>query len=149
MRLWRISNFADLSGDGGLAAAGRWHSRGRRVVYMSDHPASALIEVLVHLGVDAEDLPTTYQLLAVDVAETVACDEVDPFSLPAQWHCDLAVSRARGDAWLQSGRTAMLKVPSAIVPMASNWLLNPAHADAAHVRTTDIRTVPFDGRLVR
>jgi RES domain-containing protein len=149
MRVWRMSNFADLSGDGGLAAAGRWYSRGRRVVDLSDHPASALLEVLVHLQVDADDLPATYRLLAIDVADTATIDEVDPVELPEQWHRDVTVSRARGDAWLRSGRTALLRVPSAIVPSAFNWLLDPTHADAARVRITDIRTVPFDRRLLR
>ena len=45
MRLWRISDFADLAGEGGLLVSGRWHSRGRRIVYLSDHPATALIEI--------------------------------------------------------------------------------------------------------
>ena len=50
MELWRISNYADLSGAGdGLLAAGRWHTRGRRIVYLADHPASALLEMLVHM----------------------------------------------------------------------------------------------------
>jgi len=47
MELWRISNYADLSGAGGLQAAGRWHTRGKRIVYLADHPASALLEMLV------------------------------------------------------------------------------------------------------
>ena len=49
MELWRISNYADLSGIGGLKAAGRWHSQGRRIVYLADHPSSALLEMLVHM----------------------------------------------------------------------------------------------------
>jgi RES domain-containing protein len=49
MELWRISNYADLSGAGGLRAAGRWHSQGKRIVYLADHPSSALLEMLVHL----------------------------------------------------------------------------------------------------
>jgi len=48
MELWRISNYADLSGGGGLQAAGRWHTRGKRIVYLADHPASAVLEMLVH-----------------------------------------------------------------------------------------------------
>ena len=149
MRVWRISNFTDLSGDGGLRVAGRWHSRGRRIVYLSDHPASALLEVLVHLEVAPEDLPTNYQLLAIDAADDVPFDAVDADSLAADWDRDTAASRAHGDAWVESGHTALLRVPSAIVPFAFNWLLNPAHADAARVRIGAVRTVSFDPRLLR
>jgi RES domain-containing protein len=149
MRVWRISNFTDLSGDGGLRVAGRWHSRGRRIVYLSDHPASALLEVLVHLEIDPEDLPTNFRLLAVDFDDDVSFDEVNADGLAADWGRDTAGSRARGDAWIESGRTALLRVPSAIVPFAFNWLLNPAHADSARVRIGAVRPVSFDPRLLR
>ena len=69
MRLWRISDHADLTGEGGLLASGRWHSRGSRIVYLADHPASALVEVLVHLEVESEDIPSSYQLVAVDLSD--------------------------------------------------------------------------------
>jgi len=49
MRLWRISDHANLSGDGGIFFSARWHSRGKRIVYLADHPASALLEVIVHV----------------------------------------------------------------------------------------------------
>jgi RES domain-containing protein len=62
MDLWRILNYADLSGLGGLRAAGRWHSQGRRIVYLADHPSSALLEMLVHL--DRSLIPSTYQFTA-------------------------------------------------------------------------------------
>jgi RES domain-containing protein len=46
---------------------GRWHVRGQRVVYLSEHPALALLEVLVHLEVDPADVPTSYQLLTIEL----------------------------------------------------------------------------------
>jgi RES domain-containing protein len=147
MRLWRISNFADLSGDGGLLAAGRWHSRGRRIIYLSDHPASALIEVLVHLEVDVDDIPDSYQLVAVEVPDEIAIERIDIDALPAGWPQDLEATRALGDRWLADRRTALLQVPSAIIPHASNWLLNPAHADRARVAISDVKRAAFDPRL--
>jgi RES domain-containing protein len=148
MRLWRISNHADLSGDGGLLASGRWHSRGGRILYLTDHPASALLEVLVHLDVDAEDLPDSYQLLAVDLFDSVGFQSIGEQDLPAGWADRAAVTRDLGDRWLRDGQTALLRVPSAIVPVAWNWLLNPAHADAAQARIAEIIHAPFDRRLL-
>lgn len=69
MELWRISNYADLTGTGGLRASGRWHSRGRRIVYLADHPSSALLEMLVDM--DREFLPATYQMLRVAIPSGV------------------------------------------------------------------------------
>jgi RES domain-containing protein len=145
MRLWRISNHASLSGDGGLYASGRWHTRGRRVVYLADHPASALLEVMVHLEVDAEDMPRDYQLLGVDVPDDIPAAFM---GLPDGWSDDIATTRALGDAWLREGSSALLRVPSAIVPDARNYLLNPAHADAARIAIVESQRAAFDPRLM-
>src|SRR6267378_2707811 len=128
MRLWRISNHASLSGDGGLYASGRWHSRGRRVVYFADHPASALVEVMVHLEIDAEDLPTHYQLLGIAVPDELAITTFDEHNLPRNWREQKALTRILGDDWLRGESTALLRVPSAIIPDTNNYVLNPAHA---------------------
>src|SRR6185503_6169141 len=114
MRLWRISNHANLGGSGGLYASGRWHTRGRRVVYLADHPASALVEVMAHLEIDAEDLPTHYQLLGVDVPEDVAIATLE--ALPPVWREQMPLTRTLGDDWLRRGERELLSVPSAIVP---------------------------------
>jgi RES domain-containing protein len=148
MRLWRISNHAGLSGDGGLHASGRWHSRGRRVVYLADHPASALVEVMVHLELDAEDLPSHYQLLGVEVPDDAAIKALGDNELAAGWRQQLSLTRARGDDWLRTGATALLRVPSAIVPQAANYLLNPAHPDAARIGIASALRAAFDPRLM-
>jgi RES domain-containing protein len=55
--------------------------------------------------------------------------------------------QAFGDAWLRGKRTAVLQVPSVIVPESSNLLLNPAHPDAAGVLIIQRRRFAFDQRL--
>ena len=147
MRLWRISAHADLSGEGGLLSSGRWHSRGSRIVYLTDHPAAALLEVLVNLEVDPADLPQSYQLLAVDFADNTRSESIAPDQLAANWGEQLQFTRNMGDAWLREKRTMLLRVPSAIVPFTTNWLLNPEHQNAASVRIGEIIRVPFDRRF--
>ena len=149
MRLWRISNFTDLSGIGGVESSARWHSRGREIVYLAESPPGALLERLVHLEIDPEDIPTTYQLLAVDIPDNTLFENVDADELPPEWRERDAVTQSAGDRWLQGGRTALLRVPSAITPHTFNWLLNPRHPDAASATVTDIVIAPFDPRLFR
>ncbi|ABD86959.1 RES family NAD+ phosphorylase [Rhodopseudomonas palustris] len=146
MELWRISNYADLSGLGGLRASGRWHSRGKRIVYLADHPASALLEMLVHM--DRDLLPASYRLLRVLTPERLAVDRIDAEALASDWQHRPATTRDLGDQWLDRSSSALLQVPSVIVPQAWNVLLNPAHPDAGAITIAEIIEAPFDPRLL-
>lgn len=146
MDLWRISNFADLSGVGGLRASGRWHTRGRRIVYFADHPSSALLEMPVHM--DRDLVPDSYRLLRVVIPDDLPIEIVDEGSLAAEWRVDRAASRSIGDRWLDEARTALLQVPSAISPNARNYLFNPDHPDASRLDIMQVINAPFDPRLI-
>jgi RES domain-containing protein len=150
VRLWRISDFPDLSGDGGRRAAARWNSAGHPVVYTSEHPALALLENLAHIEAEPNDLPDTYQLLEIDVADDIAAEVIDARHLSktnAHWRSDLATTRALGDEWLVGQRTALLRLPSVILPKSTNLLLNPAHADAQRARIVEVTRPAYDPRL--
>jgi RES domain-containing protein len=149
VKLWRISDFADLSGEGGVLASGRWHSKGHRIIYLSDHPASALVEVLANLEIDLEDFPESYQLLTVDISDDAMFDTIEISQLSANWQDNRDFTRAIGDEWLIANKRALLRVPSAIVPVASNWLLNPVHSDISKMRIIDVIRAPFDPRLFK
>jgi RES domain-containing protein len=55
--------------------------------------------------------------------------------------------RATGDAWIESKRPAILRVPSWIVPESYNVLMNPAHPDAPSIHLGSVRPFQFDQRL--
>lgn len=149
MRLWRISNYADLDGIGGTFSRGRWHSQKHRIVYLAESPAAALLERLVHLEIDPADLPRSYQMLTVDVPDDIAVARIDVQRLPAHWRDDEAITQLEGDRWLAGNGTALLGVPSAIVADTVNWLLNPGHPDAARIQVSRVVRAPFDQRLFR
>jgi RES domain-containing protein len=142
--LWRISNHEDLSGFGGLKVAGRWHSAGRPVVYLAEHPALALLETLVHLEIRTlEDLPDNYKLLRVEAPDGIALTPAQP---SAGWQSSPAITRRLGDDWLAARQTALLRVPSVLVP-GHNTLLNPLHPDAHQIAIAETLNWPFDARL--
>jgi RES domain-containing protein len=147
VRLWRISKFADLSGQGGLVASARWHRVGRRVVYLADHPASALLEIIVAQNLDRRDLPDRYQLLAIELPDRMTFVAVTESDLPENWQGNREVTRTIGNKWLDSRESALLRVPSAIVPFAFNWLLNPTHGDARQVTIAEVIQADLDVRL--
>src|SRR5690348_2598598 len=100
MFLWRISNYATLNGQGGLTASARWRSAGRPIVYLSDSPAAALLEKLVHLELSPTRLPKAYQLLKAEAPDDVAVRVVTAADLPTNWIADEITTQTLGDEWL-------------------------------------------------
>jgi RES domain-containing protein len=148
MTLWRISNHATLDGTGGKKAGARWHSVGQRIVYLADHPMSAIVETLVHLDVDSEDTPDVYTLLKISVPERLC---IESLRLPEGevWKHEMGVTRSIGDAWIASLKSPLARVPSVIAPYTWNFLLNPLHPDAAQVKIAAVISERFDNRLFR
>jgi RES domain-containing protein len=146
MRIWRISDYADLSGRGGVLAEGRWHERGTPVVYCADHPATAMLERLVHI--DPEEAPDRYTLLAIDAETSDTPVRIHADDLPGSWRDDPSVTRAIGTQFLTAARHLLLFVPSALVPHAWNVLLSPVHEDAANCRIAETFDHLFDPRLI-
>jgi RES domain-containing protein len=140
--LWRISRHVDLSGVGGLRAAGRWHWAGRPIVYLSESPSAALLEICVHTA--ANDVPPDFTLLRIEGPERVIPTAK---ALAPEWQTQLEITRDAGTEWLSGGKTVLLRVPSAIVPMTWNYLFNPLHRDARRFRIVETLTYPFDGRI--
>jgi RES domain-containing protein len=149
MFLWRISNHTTLDGRGGLSASARWHTEGRPIVYLAETPAGSLVEALVHLELPRTSLPKVYKLLKAEAPEDLSIRTIDGSGLQGNWLEDQIVTRTVGDEWLASRNTALLRVPSAIVPETFNTLLNPEHPDATRVQVLWHEQYPWDKRLVQ
>jgi len=147
MILWRISNYSNLDGRGGLFSSARWLSAGNPIVYFAESPSGALAEVLVHLELSEDNIPADYQLLKAEAPDNIPIPQVEEITLPVKWRADSIVTRTIGDEWIAAGATALLRVPSAIVPETFNILLNPQHSDAAKVKVLWHRNYPWDRRL--
>lgn len=139
MQAWRLCRapFADLSGEGARLYGGRWNSPGSAMVYAAGEPALAVLEVRVHLDLPPELIPDDYVLMKLDLSglalEHLAVSPADP--------------RAFGDQWLEQRRSPILRVPSFIVPDASNLLLNPTHPEAVNAKIVGTNPFAFDPRL--
>lgn len=139
-RLYRAAHGPGLDGAGGLHAAGRWHRLGRRVVYFGASPAIVVLEKLAH--VDPGALPG--DLLLGRFAGELSVESItEPLDLG-----DLTACRARGERFLEAGRSCALRVSSAVLPEETNYLVNARHADAAKIRLVAERAFVFDERLV-
>jgi RES domain-containing protein len=153
--LWRIATDAreyeanDLSGRGAEASGGRWNRPGLAVVYTATSVSLACLETVVHLN--ADDLPLNRFLVHIAVPGAVwsARQALTAAELPIGWSAipEGKVSLDIGDAWLKSASSALLVLPSAIVPEEFNVLINPAHAAAGAITATKTRPWFYDGRL--
>lgn len=97
------------------------------------------MEVLVHLDLPPDDLPDDYVMLRAELPD------VPP---PGQAEGSGA-SREAGDAWLARRATPVLRVPSVIVPQATNLLFNPLHPASGAARITAVAPFRIDPRLHR
>jgi RES domain-containing protein len=151
MPLWRISNHSELEGPGGEKADGRWHTaaRGKRIVYFSEHPALALLEVLANLKVNPQLFPVSYQLMKIGVADNVQAETLDPGTLSNEWRENIRETQSVGDEWLAAGRFALLAVHSAPSPESLNYLFNPLHREAKNIAVEWTRRIAYDQRLFR
>ncbi len=129
MFLWRISNHSALDGRGGLLAGARWHFAGQPVVYLAESPSGSLLEVLVHLELDLASLPRTFKLLKVEVPAGITVRKIDATRLTADWTNDADATAEIGSEWLTSNNSALLRVPSAILPETHNYLLVATQRD--------------------
>jgi RES domain-containing protein len=136
-----------FDGEGAFRYGGRWNSRGTRVVYVAGSLALAALEMLVHLGDD--EMLLKYSFVAAEIAPDLILKIEDFRPLPANWNdspAPIAVQQI-GDDWVKSAASAILEVPTSIVPLEKNYLLNPAHTDWVKIVLGDPQNFVFDERL--
>ncbi|MDB6095014.1 MAG: hypothetical protein JWM32_2576 [Verrucomicrobia bacterium] len=131
IELWRIEKEIFVSsartGEGARIAGGRWNSPGLSAIYCGESLALCIVEILVHASTPEErvDPRVRFRLHMPSTAITGLGNN----RLPRGWNDPLIHPKtvALGDAWLRSLRSVALRVPSAVVPGAWNYILNPAH----------------------
>jgi len=137
-----------FSGEGGRYSAGRWHSLGTRIAYASLEQGTAMLEVLMNVGLDTVlAAERTLVVATLPDAEVMTLDERD---WPLDWAADLHpdTTRALGDDWVRSGDSLALVVPSsASAPPPFNVLINPAHPAIDQLVIERADTFDFNARL--
>jgi RES domain-containing protein len=149
---WRITKAkhakSAFSGEGARLYGGRWNSPGTAMIYSAQSQSLAVLEVLVHL--DSPELLKKYVFFEIAI-DSSYLTELDPSALPRNWKMSPppAKVQAIGDDWIASGRSAVMRVPSALVPAESSFLLNPRHPDFRKLRIGSALPFQFDDRFAR
>jgi len=151
LKVFRISkkrHLKDLSGEGARLFGGRWNKRGSKMLYTSQSLELSVLELLVHL--DYEFVKEDFGYIEIECPETIKIETVKSSILKQNWrqHPLLSFTQDYGTNWLNSQRTLVLKVPSAVLPTSYNYLINPEHSDFKLLKIKNIGDLDLDSRLV-
>jgi RES domain-containing protein len=143
-----LARAADLSGTGAWLVGGRWNPVGTHVLYASENPALAVLEVLVHA--DVRDLPDKLFLVFIEVDDDSPLRTVAEADLPYDWrkpeHLEL---KRMGAEWLADPTLIGFHAPSSVLPVQRNLILNPGHPQFQRfVKVVDVREIRPDARIL-
>jgi len=151
IRAWRLikaehANDA-FAGEGARRGGGRWNSKGVRVVYASGSLSLATLEVMVHTHFYSA--LKYYVCIPIDIDPSLS-QSISIEDLPDNWKTDPIPQSIKkvGDRWIQNQESVILKVPSAIIPVEYNYLINPSHPDFEKVVIHSPQKFAFDPRLL-
>ena len=101
--------------------------------------------------VHPSNLPTDVCVIDIEVLDTAPIISIPLPSLPENWRFGPPLSSLRqaGDQWVLDKQSLMLKIPSAVMPQESNYIINPVHQDMARVTIISITNYVWDRRMKR
>ena len=132
-----------FDGEGARIYGGRWNSKGMQIVYTSNSLALCSLEIFIHLP--------SYRLLAEYIYMTISFDSelVTKVSLMDGWD-ERPVSKIAqtiGNQWVKECQSAVLKVPSVLMPDGHNYLININHPDFYNIKIGRPLPLLFDTRF--
>jgi len=152
MRVWRICRRKYVetayTGEGTQKAGGRWTPKGVSAIYTAGSLSLAALEMLVKFN--EQNFPAELVAIPAEVPDNVERTVYKSEDLPRNWRelpPPIALQEI-GKTWLSKGETAVLSVPSAVIPVENNFLLNPGHPDFAGIRIRAPMSFSFDPRLM-
>ena len=151
LTVWRLltARFAEsaFTGEGARRYGGRWNRKGVPMVYTSGSQSLAMLELLVQ----DEPLRARYVMIAARLPRNLKIERIATGQLPTDWR-DIAAReqlQAIGADWARRRSSAALAVPSAVIPLETNYLLNPLHPSFTRIEFGEPEDFVTDLRLIR
>lgn len=138
-----------FSGEGAYQNGGRWNFKGTSMVYLASSISLATLEILVHVE-DLKFMKDRYSVIPVRF-DAKYVKEIEKPDLPEGWNAPVTseATRKMGNAWIEKRESLVLRVPSAVTPDESNYLLNPSHPAMKQLKIAEPSPLTFDPRLIR
>ncbi|MFM9969536.1 MAG: RES family NAD+ phosphorylase [Burkholderiales bacterium] len=151
LTVWRLLtarySASAFTGEGARLYGGRWNKKGVPLVYTADCQALALLEMLAQ----DEPLHTRYVMICATIPSNLKIQRITTANLPADWREMGAREELRnlGSEWVRLKTSAVLAVPSVLIPDQTNYLLNPRHPEFAKIEIGKPKEFVTDLRLIR
>ena len=150
MEIYRIAkdSHPEIDGFGGLLYPGRWHEKGNRVIYTSEHRSLAAFETLVHIS-KVTLLNNNFVLITIQVPEDALILDLPASILEKGWdsYAYMPEIQQYGTQFLKEKKFLLLKVPSAIIKQEYNYIINPLHDQFSMCKVLETNPFQFDERL--
>lgn len=150
MIVYRVANVnykaSTLSGIGAEKVGGRWNEIGTRAVYCSENISLALLEYYVH-SENIANLPSKILVAKIEFPDNFKIVELA--KLPERWNQYPYSSKTASvfTNLVKDQNVFALRVPSTIVGLEFNIILNPLYKEFGKVEIVEFIELPFDERL--
>ena len=125
----------------------RWNSKDIKVIYTAGSRALACLENVVHRS--SRGLQGNFRTLLIEIPDHLKITVIDRKTLPLHWYnfASMPYTQHLGDEWVKGEASAILQVPSVIIPEEQNYILNPAHKDFSKIKYLGNEPFEFDSRI--
>jgi len=139
------SRYPANDGTGAAVSGGRWNPAGTEVIYAAASRSLAVLEILVHYSV----LPRDFVITTVSIPDSVSIIGAPDSVLTTGWNqpTPMPATQEYGGTWITAKSSAVLIVPSAVMPLERNYVLNVLHPDFRKITFGQSEPFPFDPRL--
>jgi RES domain-containing protein len=149
MTIYRLCNTEhkhDHSGFGAELHGGRWNAKGTKAVYASNHISLIVLETLVNLNINEHTQVPDFHLIELELPDELI-SELDTKKLKNGWNSDIHYTRHIGEHFLQAKHNLALKIPSVVIPLEWNYLINPKHPLIKQLKVKKSRLYKLDNWL--
>ncbi|SHE82420.1 RES family NAD+ phosphorylase [Pedobacter caeni] len=135
---------------GALVASGRaarWNPNEVDVIYAAGSRSLACLENVVHRN--QIGLNNAFQVMTIEIPDDITVLTIELKKLPSDWveFENMPLTQEMGESWILEGKSAVLKVPSSIIPAEYNYLINPKHPDFKLIKLLKSESFVFDKRI--
>lgn len=152
MKIYRIAKkqyINDLSGEGARLYGGRWNKKGDAMLYFSESLSLCVLEILVHL--DFQFLSNDFYFVEAEIPDEMIQPTFTINDLDTIWNNNppSPYTQQIGSDWLTENKNLAMRVPSAVLPVQANILVNPKHLQMSKLNILKSESLQIDQRVFR